>query len=549
MKVKFPQEYFEMFNWFSSNNQGRVAKFPIHTQWGWNFYEWGYEGAGFSWFGIPQPTLDREFDRWSSQNEGFYNKASFAVYSGNLGAFERVLEKYQVKYLLLDESVINPGGSEDILYFDQLRQMFAESEHIDLTKEIGFLKIYQTDFEIGENFVSAPDFNLVHSDVTYGRLDPLSARYGNYIQSNDGVIHPFSSFDKRDGIAVEGVGTALKILSPGTPLKVSPCKGCLEIPDINLYKAEVSGSIDFSDDNKEEVIPEVVANNNRVEVTLPDSLIIAEELNESKGFDEPKNCDLNGIGQVARSYQGGSASFSAKDGGVSCDYISYPDLRHNQGFALHIKGENKKGRSLKYYLINWENQAVEMEELLPEGVFDEYFFILPKDKDSTGYTLNFETRSFGRIASKNIITDVEWYEVPIGWMTDIKIQDIGVTDAVITNYLDVKSVEKKGTTNYRVETTGEGLMMLGQGYESGWKAFPTKKITIPILNFQVQIPVYKQALEHVKVNGWANGWMVSSDFDQPIAVVFWPQYLQWIGFILLGATFLILLTLPSNQRT
>ena len=54
-------------------------------------------------------------------------------------------------------------------------------------------------------------------------------------------------------------------------------------------------------------------------------------------------------------------------------------------------------------------------------------------------------------------------------------------------------------------------------------------------------------LQHVKVNGWANGWLRYAEPNlaergglsdtTTIYVIFWPQLLEYLGFVLVGATF------------
>ena len=107
-KVKFPKEYSLAFDYLNSKEKVRIANFPIHTFWGWGYYKWDYEGAGFTWFGLKSPILDREFDRWFPYNENYYWEVSYALYSQNLNLLEHVLEKYQVGYLWIDESIFDP---------------------------------------------------------------------------------------------------------------------------------------------------------------------------------------------------------------------------------------------------------------------------------------------------------------------------------------------------------------------------------------------------------------------------------------------------------
>jgi hypothetical protein len=54
---------------------------------------------------------------------------------------------------------------------------------------------------------------------------------------------------------------------------------------------------------------------------------------------------------------------------------------------------------------------------------------------------------------------------------------------------------------------------------------------------------FGERLDHVKVNGWANGWIVASDErgatsdvnnTSNVVIVFWPQYLEWGGLLALG---------------
>jgi len=181
---------------------------------------------------------------------------------------------------------------------------------------------------------------------------------------------------------------------------------------------------------------------------------------------------------------------------------------------LRIKGENKKGRGLKIYLQNWETGRMDLEELLPAGKFDNYFVVLPKLSNKKGYTLNLETRSFGRIASENRIESIEIYPFDFKFLTSL-VQN-SEKEVVINDNLKVEGVKKVGTAIYKIQTSGNGLLVLGQGYEKGWITYPR--------------------LKHVKVNSWANGWIVPLSIEYPVSsiyIIFWPQLLEWFGFIVL----------------
>ncbi len=128
MRVKIPDEYFQLFSWFESQDPAtRIANFPQYTHWGWGYYDWGYRGSGFLWYGIRQPILDRAFDVWNPNNEQYYREISYALYSKNLPLFEKILDKYQVNWILLDKHVIPAEGENVILYNDVLEQFLTSS--------------------------------------------------------------------------------------------------------------------------------------------------------------------------------------------------------------------------------------------------------------------------------------------------------------------------------------------------------------------------------------------------------------------------------------
>jgi hypothetical protein len=210
---------------------------------------------------------------------------------------------------------------------------------------------------------------------------------------------------------------------------------------------------------------------------------------------------------------------------------------------------------------------VDKEELLQMGEFDQKYLILTTGKgNELGYTLNLETRSFGKIASENTVSVIEFYPLDTDYPPTFKDTVLQVFDpeaqtrrgeysnmqgqsllASEKNNLEIKSVKKQGNWLYRVEATGAGLLELGQGYGEGWKAFAVSSYQLPVVNYTVELPNLKQELQHVKVNSWANGWMVDTQNcsnenslktdNCKLIIVFWPQLLEW-GGALLGVMFL-----------
>ena len=136
MRISIPQEYFDMFTWFNTQpSDGRVAILPIHSFWNWTYYTWGYQGAGFLQFGIPQPILDRDYDRWSPFNEQYEREMSYAIYSQNPDNIRNVLNKYNVTWVLVDNSVFAPASNENQTLLWLLPELLSRA---GLTKEQSF---------------------------------------------------------------------------------------------------------------------------------------------------------------------------------------------------------------------------------------------------------------------------------------------------------------------------------------------------------------------------------------------------------------------------
>lgn len=136
------------------------------------------------------------------------------------------------------------------------------------------------------------------------------------------------------------------------------------------------------------------------------------------------------------------------------------------------------------------------------------------------YTLNIETRSFGQYA-ENRVAPVEVRWVPLEQIARARIESQSSDRSPIVaqgSELEISTVRKYGTWLYIVETKNGGLLKLSQGYDDGW------------------VSPY---LEHLKVDGWANGWMVPAG-EHRIVIFYWPQLLEYLGFGLLGVTTIVL---------
>ncbi len=224
LRVRVPNEYFDVVKYFSSRPAAqRVALFPQPSYWSWRFYNFGYRGSGFLWYGISQPTMDLAFNPWSSQNENYHWEISYALYSKNLPLFESVLDKYQISWLLVDKNIVSPG-SPKALYYDELAEMISRSNRIKPAQTFGKIKIYSVvPVRPIKNFVSLSNNLPQVNGYKWGNLDQAHFDLGDYVVG-DGIEYLHRSlFTGRqqnelefDPKAILGTGPAMEI-KPGTP--------------------------------------------------------------------------------------------------------------------------------------------------------------------------------------------------------------------------------------------------------------------------------------------------------------------------------------------
>ncbi len=204
MRIKIPQEYFQFWQEMKTKEPGVVLPLPIYNFAGWQYYDFGYQGAGFIWFGLKQPILDRDFDRWHPANERAFKEFFFSIYSKNASYFAKNLAKFRIKYILWDQNVITPflKNRNQVLFKEeigQLLELLEKQGFIRLAFQKGSLTLYRVknpsaiiETKNIKNIV-APSYYWTYWDQAY--LD-----YNDYIADNQNynVYYPWRNYLTRD---------------------------------------------------------------------------------------------------------------------------------------------------------------------------------------------------------------------------------------------------------------------------------------------------------------------------------------------------------------
>jgi len=287
VRVSIPPEYFELFNWLNAQpDERRIANLPIHSFWGWEYYSWGYQGAGFLWFGTKQPVLARDFDRWNPYNEEYYTEMSHAIYAKDLAAVEGIVRKYGIGYVLLDENVITLEYNSSSTYTDEIKDLLSTSELLVLSKSFGNIHVYKVLDGRTNSFYTLKPASPYILDYPFQRGRKLLSQQGSQIYKESGTYVIKSSAQ----------------LVPGTYTLTVPDFSALEsrIP-ITLYGKKVDKKLYVKVVYE---IPQLYLDTAPIDIfQLPEHTFVFDEGSSMAGFLAVDAMQFFNLSNVGTSYQ------------------------------------------------------------------------------------------------------------------------------------------------------------------------------------------------------------------------------------------------------
>lgn len=224
VRVEIPQSYIELFDYLKSQPaDAKVANLPVNSQWGWVYYDWypsenlgqvtkpSFQGAGFLYFGIPQPLLDRDFDRWSPYNESYYREISYAIYKKNTKQLLNVIKKYAVGYIFIDKSVIDPAHPSSTLFFDESKDLIKKTGLVESQRNFGKITLYKLKkadlIQSLDSFVGiSPSAKTIYNDFAYSDFgDYTNSLAGSHLaRPESSVYYPFRNLNDNQGRLIAG---------------------------------------------------------------------------------------------------------------------------------------------------------------------------------------------------------------------------------------------------------------------------------------------------------------------------------------------------------
>ena len=521
MKLTLPDQYTELVTYFKGlDSNKRIAPIPDYTFWGWYQNDWGYDGSGFIWYGIEQPVISRTFDVWSRESEGYFWEMKRAVETQNTAYFKSILNKYNINYLLVDKTSVSITSADLDSQYNRVSNMIRNVPNIYLAKSIGDIDVYEVILDhLSDSFIFlSSGLNNVYPGYTITDQDDIHYSFGDYYfneNSAPNIITPFIDFTNQTE-------------------KYSRKWDIDENNDSFLITREVGG-VDFSDyvlegGSSSIIKSKIFDGKNVIYLDTPISinvygniveLAVKKTLVESASFKDIAfiNCRNNLKDFGGSVIKNGDLEVHSKDRASACFSFGRPFLAHWNGYLVKVNSENLLGEPLLFYVVgNKSNTQSKIEENLKSGI--NYYILGNGSYYDDGYIFGFQNISFSETSTVNKLHSLEIYALPFDFIKKIKFikRDSLVNKPIYSDFIKTRK------NNYSKFTILEGssfydTVVLNQAYDPGWVAL---------------CGLGKCDAQHVKVNNWANGWVFKNSVPNNVKLIFWPQYLEFLGFLLLA---------------
>lgn len=555
MKIKIPSEYISLIDYLNTQDPTkRIALLPEYTFWGWFYHTWGYLGSGFLWYGVKQPVISRTFDVWSYPSESYFWEIKNTLEAEDIAAFQKVLEKYNVSYMLLDTSLRPIASSVKSIQYNRVRSMLAKSEILALEKQWGNLQLYRvTHQNPAHNFVSTitqapnigPTVKIMTKDIPY-------TTYGTYITTTGKpflAYYPFLSLTSQTRLGNSLWG------------------------DTNFDQWKFTTTLPFETKNytlspfPNNFITNLYLNNAIATRVTPLSTQLAPKA-LTIAFPKTRIATINTLsttvvpcglprGQTTSTPTDKGLMVLSEKGSTGCFSYNENNLDQKYGYIASITNKNMHGQPLFFYLVDQTKEQAYIEDRLDANTTNNYI-IGPRFNYGIGYTFGFQNSSLTTIPAINTLSDLSLYMMPYDQIKNIHFikKDTNITLAQPSP--TTLSVSHPNTSLYTVEVgnvNANTTLILSQAYDTGWKAYRVKNYARPesgrgesrIMNYAtLALPFWfgTEIKDHVKVNNWENGWVLPNSTlnadnytldakRYTLVIVFLPQYLQYLGFLLL----------------
>lgn len=532
MKVRIPPQYLSVGKYLSDQDPtSRVAIFPEISFWGWQSNDWGYLGSGFLWYLIPQPVISRTFDVWSTTSESYYHQLRDVLIKQDVEKFEKLLEKYDVRYLLYDESLQSLNSPSIAPITQSSKYMLDHCKRCRVVFGQNKLILYEyLPHRTSKKFISSSIISAqkISFDSTFA-----SPEITEYISSKENEVpnqvFPFASLlshrpDTRTDFTISQSPNHFILSSKKQNL----------IPDPTYHFASQTYNAQILNDGIPKhyaLTTQIDANKEKIELKIPKITLFDLPFSTLT----PIKCDPKSKISYDWKEQDAFQKLDVTGKGSVCLTAHLPNLPLKHTYLLDIETQNIAGEEIYLYVVdNTQQQAIVESKLSKQN---KLFFTPPGKSDSLGMDISVRIKSFDKTPSSKLLGNIKIYLFPSEVISKSflsKSKDL-IHDPI--SYISPFTIRSNFHTTSFVLPDSAHFVYYLQGFESGFGLYETSNILsqmFPVL-FGKNIP------NHHNYLGWANTWQIPDNVkkNSVLTIYYWPQYLQYLGLIFGGVVILI----------
>jgi len=267
---------------------------------------------------------------------------------------------------------------------------------------------------------------------------------------------------------------------------------------------------------------------------------------------ESLNCDQFNSGLTVKKVTDSGFLYQSQNA-IECDTLSLRQMPHTLSYLLSFSLEHQKGLTPTICLENHSSRRCDVQErLIDSKELQSIIQPVTNPQENIGYTLHLYNQSLGTRITSNLIQSISVRPIPFNFLQKISLTKAPSGSSPTSQ---IKSLSHPNSFLYLLstETNQDSTLHLSQTQSPFWKAFKitANDLDLPSWLLILSLPLTGPVLPQLTPNstGWSNSWSLPAG-DSTLALVYFPQYLEFLGlvFLLLTPVVLLLIFLLNKKH-
>jgi len=303
--------------------------------------------------------------------------------------------------------------------------------------------------------------------------------------------------------------------------------------------------------------------NLQISLPITDTAFDIRQTPDSNGlFPESRNCDQFNSGNTVKLVSKNGFLYQSKNA-IECDYLNLRHLPHSLNYLLSFQTEFQRGLPLTVCLENQSTYRCDVfERLAKTNATQSLIQPISNSEEPPGYTLHLFNQSIGNRITSNLLKNLSLRPIPLNFMKSISLKSVianpvgaGLAPAQVPTLSSTHPAEFLYTisvTNENSKIENFPQLSLYQTQCPYWQAIEVTEADLRLPPWLLTAKIlftypYLNKLAHNDFALWHNSWDLSSlrgrlgdrgnltpqDSSSSIAIIFLPQYLEFLGLAFL----------------